>query len=92
MNRKELVKEVAEKTKMTITDVEKCIKNTEKVILEELKQGNEIRFYGFGKFSTRAYKARTMTTAFGGGKVVNIPAGIAAKFSPGKMLKEALNK
>ncbi|OQY09075.1 MAG: hypothetical protein B6I28_03705 [Fusobacteriia bacterium 4572_132] len=91
MNKSELVKAIAEKTKMTIVDVEKSFNVFEEIVQEELKQGHEVRIYGFGKFSTRTYKARTMTTIFGKNKVVEIPAGVAVKFSTGKSLKAALN-
>ena len=73
-------------TKTQITDV---VDQAFATIGETLKQGNEARFTGFGSFKVierAARKGRNPRT----GMEINIPAGKAVKFTPGKALKDTV--
>ena len=59
MNKKELVKEIADKTGFTQKDTETILDSTIKTIEEALKNGNEVKFVGFGTFKKVKRKART---------------------------------
>ena len=59
------------------------------VMREAMKAGDSVTFTGFGSFKVTqraARKGRNPRT----GKEINIPAGKAVKFTPGKALKESV--
>ena len=56
----------------------------------QLAAGNEVKFTGFGKFSTVARPAREGRNPQTG-ESMQIAAKTAAKFSPGAELKKAVN-
>ena len=60
-------------------------------IRESLAKGESVAFVGFGKFSVPDRSARDGRNPQTG-ETLKIPASKAAKFTPGKELKEAVNK
>jgi DNA-binding protein HU-beta len=90
LGKSELISAVAAKnpdlSKKAVGEVVDSLLST---ISEELAQGNEISITGFGKFSTVARAARNGRNPQTGA-VVQIPASVAPKFSPGKALKDAI--
>lgn len=89
MNKAELVAAVAEKTGEPKTKVSDTVDAVFDVITETLKQGGDVRVPAFGVFAvakTAARKARNPKT----NTEVEVPAGIKARFRPGKALKDAL--
>ncbi|MEE2950660.1 MAG: HU family DNA-binding protein [Pseudomonadota bacterium] len=91
MNKNELVSAVAEKTELSKQQANAAVDATFEVIQEALADGGDIRLVGFGTFAVThraASKGRNPST----GAEVDIPARNVPKFTPGKGLKDAVNK
>ncbi len=90
MTKAELVQKVAAKAGMSSkAQAESALDATIAVITEALKGGDSVTFTGFGSFKVSeraARKGRNPRT----GAEMDIPAGKAVKFTPGKALKEAV--
>jgi len=72
MNKAELIKAVATKTKMSNVKVNEIISNTIETIQKALSKGDNVVFVGFGSFSVKkraARKGRNPAT----GKEIKIP-------------------
>ena len=87
----EFLKAVSEKTGMAQTDLGKSLDGILEQIKAILAKGESVAFVGFGKFSVADRAARDGRNPKTG-EVLKIPASKAAKFSPGKELKDAVNK
>lgn len=86
----DLANKVAELSGLDAAQAKSAVEATIDAITAELKAGNEIKFTGFGKFSTvdrPAREGRNPQT----GQPVQIAAKTAPKFTPGAKLKEAVN-
>ncbi len=59
-------------------------------IVDVLRQGGEVNFTGFGKFSTQHRKERQGVNPRNPGEKVTIPAATVPKFSAGSSLKSAV--
>jgi DNA-binding protein HU-beta len=91
MNKSELIAKVAQETKLTRAEAEEVLEATLETIIKALAEGDEVRLVGFGIFSAAkraASKARNPKT----GKIMKVPAFTRARFKPGKLLKEAINR
>ena len=91
MNKNELVSAVAEKTELSKQQANAAVDATFEVIQQALADGGDIRLVGFGTFAVphrAASKGRNPST----GAEVDIPARNVPKFTPGKGLKDAVNK
>lgn len=89
MNKAELVAAVAERTGESKSKAQDFVDAVFETITEALKKGDEVRLPSFGGFSvvqTAARKARNPQT----NEEVPVPAGVRARFKPGKGLKDAL--
>lgn len=89
MNKAELVSEVAEKVGKSKTEITEIVDIVFDAMTHALVIKDEIRIPGFGVFDTvetAPRKARNPQT----GEEVDVPAGIKARFKPGKGLKEAV--
>jgi DNA-binding protein HU-beta len=89
MNKAELVAAVADKTGEPKTKVAEAVDAVFDVITDALKAGDDVRVPSFGVFAvakTAARKARNPQT----NQEVTVPAGVKARFRPGKALKDAL--
>lgn len=87
----EFLKAVSEKTGMAQTDLGKALGGILGTIEDILAKGESVAFVGFGKFSVADRSARDGRNPKTG-EVLKIPASKTAKFSPGKELKDAVNK
>lgn len=86
----ELAKQVAERTGLEVGQAKSAVDATIEEITAQLAAGNEVKFTGFGKFSTVARPAREGRNPQTG-ESLQIAAKTAAKFSPGAELKKAVN-
>ncbi len=89
MNKADLIAAVAEKTGEPKQKVAEIVDATFEVMTDSLTKQIEVRIPNFGVFVV-AYaaprKARNPQT----GEEVKVPAGLRARFRPGRALKEAL--
>ena len=86
----DLAKQVAARTGLETGQAKRAVEATIEEITAQLAAGNEVKFTGFGKFSTvdrPAREGRNPQT----GESMQIAAKTAAKFSPGAELKKAVN-
>lgn len=86
----ELAKLVATRAGLDNSQAKAALDATIAEITAQLKAGNDVKFTGFGKFSTvdrPAREGRNPQT----GESMQIAAKTAAKFSPGAELKKAVN-
>ena len=89
MNKTELVERIAEEAAVPTSEAHKHFEAFERVVIEALKGGEEVRITGFGKFSVRERKAREGTNPQTGEKI-KIAAQKVPAFSAGNALKEAV--
>jgi len=91
MNKKELIEAIRNDLQLTVRETERFINSFVEQISKELEDGGEVRLVDFGTFKAVEKAARkginpkTM-------KEIKIPAKKMPKFSPGKKLKERVNK
>lgn len=92
MTKAELVQKIHAKSGLaTKAQTEAALDATIAALTDALKSGESVTFTGFGSFKVTnraARKGRNPRT----GKEITIPASKAVKFTPGKMLKEAVKK
>ena len=91
MNKTELVAAMAEQAGISKKDAEAALKAFTDTVSKELKKGGKVQLVGFGTFETSTRAARTGRNPQTG-KEIKIAASTAAKFKPGKALKDAVNK
>ncbi|WP_163652235.1 HU family DNA-binding protein [Listeria sp. PSOL-1] len=90
-NKQDIVNAIAEKTNLSKKDAAKALEATLETIQENLAAGEKIQLIGFGTFETReraARKGRNPRTR----EEIEIPARRVAAFSPGKGLKDRVQK
>jgi DNA-binding protein HU-beta len=90
MTKSELVSSIAEKVKMTKSDVENVLDSFLSVVTETLEKREEVRLVGFGVFGTRDRKATTARNPKTR-EPIEVEASVAPFFKPGKSLKDAVN-
>jgi DNA-binding protein HU-beta len=91
MNKGELVRSIAKKANISLSQAEKILNITIDDITQALKKGERILLVGFGTFGTKkrsARKGRNPQT----GKEMKIPAKRVAYFKAGTKLKKAVNR
>ncbi len=90
MTKAELIQKIHAKAGLaTKAQAEDALDALVETLTEAMKDGDAVTFTGFGSFKVTeraARKGRNPRT----GKEINIPAGKAVKFTPGKALKEAV--
>ncbi len=95
MNKGELIAAITEKMKIvhdravSQADVKALLSSVESVVTEELYNGREVAWVGFGKFHAKSRAERTGRNPQTG-KPIIIPSAIVPAFSPAKALKDAL--
>lgn len=91
MTKAELVDKIQAKADLpTRTKAENALDAVIECVREALAQGDSVTFTGFGSFKVverAARKGRNPHT----GEEIDIPAGKVVKFTPGKVLKSAVN-
>jgi DNA-binding protein HU-beta len=89
MTKSDLIERLAAKAELTRPRAEELVDSFLDDITEALKKGEKVNISGFGTFTVSNRKARTGRNPKTG-EPIEIPASRAAKFKPGKTLKEAL--
>jgi DNA-binding protein HU-beta len=92
MNKAELIDEVAGKvsnvSKAAVGDVLNALMES---VTKALKKGDTVALVGFGTFKTTKRAARTGRNPQTGASI-KIAAAVVPRFTPGKALKDAVNK
>ena len=91
MNKESLVKEVAEQAGVTKADASKAIDAIFDAIQGSLKKGEPVALVGFGSFKVSKRNARIGRNPRTG-ENISIPEKMVSSFSPGKILKDAVNQ
>ena len=89
MFKDEIVKEMANITKLQTKDAEAALNAFMEVVTKALKKGEEVKLVGFGTFKVAKVKAREGRNPKTG-EVLKIPAKTLPKFSAGSKLKDAV--
>ena len=86
----EFVDQVAQKSGLQRRDAAKAVDAFLDSITDSLRQGEDISFTGFGKFSVQQRAARQGVNPRNPAERVQIPASKVPKFSAGSQLKQAV--
>lgn len=89
MNKVELIEEIAKGVNVSKKDVETVVDAFICTIKDTLKDGEEVKFIGFGSFlpkTKKAHKGVNPST----GETINIPASKTVSFKVSKKFKEEL--
>ena len=90
MTKQEFIAKVGQKSGLSARDAGKAVDAFLEAIVDTLKDGGEVAFTGFGKFSTQQRAARMGVNPRNPGQKVHIPAARVPKFSAGSGLKSAV--
>lgn len=75
MNKNEFLKELSKISNTNLSTCKKVLFNTYELLCDNLKKGQSVNFYGFGKFYVKCYKERFINNR-------GIKKLIGAKFVP----------
>lgn len=89
MHKEEFIKHLAKKHQRPQHHYQKAVSDIFSGIQDQLAQGNQVTFIGFGTFYTRLRKPGTATN-FKTKQKVEVPALRLATFRPGIILKRAV--
>ena len=92
MNKAALIEKIAAETNVSKKQAEDMVESTVKIIIAELKAGNEVTITGFGTFMVKTRHARGGVNPQRPTERIQIPEVRVAKFKTGKTLKDALKK
>lgn len=87
MNKTELVKSIASKAKLKLSDTEKLVNSFIETVSDELKNKGKVTLVGFGTFAVAHRKEKTGVNPKTGDKIT-IKAKDVPVFKPGKALKD----
>ena len=90
MNKATLIERLAAEAAVSKKDAERLLDSLVKIIIDELKVGNEVTVTGFGTFLARTRHARGGVNPQKPTERIQIPEVKVAKFKTGKTLKDAL--
>lgn len=90
MNKEQLVSAIASKTQLTPKDANAALTAAMEAIVEAVSAGDKVSLIGFGSFEKRDRKER-MTRIPKTQELIQIPACKVARFSPGKIFRDAVN-
>lgn len=90
MNKAGLIEKIAAEAAVTKKQSEDMVENMVKIIIDELKAGNEVTITGFGTFMSKSRHARGGVNPQRPTERIQIPEVKVAKFKTGKTLKDAL--
>ncbi len=91
MNKQELVEKVSEKAEISKSNAAKTINALLDIVTEELAAGGSINLVGFGNFKVTERKSRPGRNP-ATGETIQIPSAKVPRFTPGKALKDSVNK
>ena len=90
MNKAGLIERLAAEAAVSKKQAEAMLDGLVKIIIRELKAGNEVTITGFGTFLSRTRHARGGVNPQKPSERIQIPEVTVAKFKTGKTLKDAL--
>lgn len=90
MNKASLIERIAAEAAVSKKESERMLESLVKIIIDELKAGNEVTITGFGTFLARKRHARGGVNPQRPSERIQIPEVTVAKFKTGKTLKDAL--
>ena len=90
MNKAGLIERIALEAQVNKKQAEAMLEGLVKIIISELKAGNEVTITGFGTFLARTRHARGGVNPQKPSERIQIPEVTVAKFKTGKTLKDAL--
>jgi DNA-binding protein HU-beta len=90
MNKAGLIERLAAEAALSKKQAEDSLEALVRIIIAELKVGNEVTVTGFGTFSARTRHARGGVNPQKPNERIQIPEVKVAKFKTGKTLKDAL--
>ena len=90
MNKATLIERLAAEAALTKKQAEDVLDGLVKIIIDELKVGNEVTITGFGTFMAKTRHARGGVNPQHPSERIQIPEVKVAKFKTGKTLKDAL--
>ncbi|RLC38932.1 DNA-binding protein [Candidatus Falkowbacteria bacterium] len=90
MNKATLIERIAAEAVVSKKQAEAMLEGLVKIIISELKAGNEVTITGFGTFLARTRHARGGVNPQNPSERIQIPEVTVAKFKTGKTLKDAL--
>ena len=90
MNKASLIERIAAEAAVSKKESERMLESLVKIIIDELKAGNEVTITGFGTFLSRTRHARGGVNPQRPSERIQIPEVTVAKFKTGKTLKDAL--
>jgi len=91
VNKKELIEAIRQDLRLTVRETERFINSFMENVTKELEDGGEVRLVGFGTFKTVEKAARKGINPQTK-KEIEIAAKKLPKFTPGKKLRERVNK
>lgn len=91
MNKRDLVRKIAEDARLTHTQAAKALDAVLDGVQTSLIRGDRVTLVGFGTFVTSQHKARKVRDPRFGG-IMQIEARRVARFAPGIELRLALQK
>lgn len=89
MKKSDIINKISQKTKIKRSVCEEILDATLEEISNSLKNGEDVMFFGFGKFEVREYKARNCFNP-STGKIEKISASKQPCFKPGDALRKKL--
>lgn len=92
MNKAALIEKLAVEANINKKQAEDAIDALVKIIIDELRAGNEVTITGFGTFLAKTRHARGGVNPQKPNERIQIPEVRVAKFKTGKTLKDALKK
>jgi len=90
MNKAALIDRLASEAGLNKKQAEASLESLVKIIIGELKSGNEVTITGFGTFQAKTRHARAGVNPQKPSERIQIPEVTVAKFRTGKTLKDAL--
>jgi DNA-binding protein HU-beta len=90
MNKAALIERLASEATLSKKQAEDALESLVKIIISELKAGNEVTITGFGTFMAKKRHARGGVNPQNPSERIQIPEVTVAKFKTGKTLKDSL--
>ena len=91
MKKKELAAAISKKTTFKESDIIEILETAFEEITESLKNGEEVKLFGFGKFIARTYGKRNCYNPVTG-KMMTLKESVQPAFIPGPKLREKISK